>query len=89
MLTFLWLGAPKNEGTTDSRITAICGYIDILDRKVVKTRFKEFSVGLGCLQPVELLSEGKNFQGLSLRLRKKTRIATTKDRMISSTNSHL
>ena len=63
MLTFLWLGAPKNEGTTDSRITAIWGYIDILDRKVVKTRFKEFSVGLGCLQPVELLSEGKNFQG--------------------------
>lgn len=63
MLTFLWLGAPKNEGTTDSRITAIWGYIDILDRKVVKTQFKEFSVGLGCLQPVELLSEVKNFQG--------------------------
>jgi hypothetical protein len=63
MLTFLWLGAPKNDRTTDSRITAIWGYIDILDRKVVKTRFKEFSVGLGCLQPVELLSEVKNFQG--------------------------
>src|ERR1700681_1839959 len=33
MLTLLWPGTPKNERPTDSRITVLWGYFDILDRK--------------------------------------------------------
>ena len=60
-----------------------------LAERVQKNRSKEFSVGLGRfrLKPASCCRRAKTFRAVSLRLRKKTRMATRKDGMISSTNS--